>query len=441
MRQGHFILWLVSLTIVFFVAYEVFGSEEHTDFKIYKAAGAVVGSSTSIYDVVLPCRRCGPTGLTYGYLYPPLLAVMFKVYANFSPVPMELLWPLVNVVAIFVVASCFYLLKVCKVEKIPLCGIYLVLWMPTMDGLIMGQVHLFVLALLAVFLVACERGAGMTAGASLALAIHLKITPVLLVPVLLTTKGRSARAPFVLAMLSLILFSTLFDGPSIFMRFLESSSTLGYGDHYWKHTTNMTPAKVFSCSLLGLNPAVAVKLHRVLVIGALAYSVVRVLRSPSIDTTLLGSRLIVVMVLASPIIWYHHLVWFAIPLVVALKITGFRRKIVVAALVGGITSSLYLQFYMSGLHGPRSESIIGPLMLILVGVVLLTLLKEGPATRRVERWTRAESQKTLVDSAVFEGAPLCLVVLLAESVTSQGDRVDMSKYPGLSFKHSLIQLY
>jgi hypothetical protein len=281
----------------------------------------------------------------------------------------------------------------------------------------------------------------MTAGASLALAIHLKITPVLLVPVLLTTKGRSARAPFVLAMLSLILFSTLFDGPSIFMRFLESSSTLGYGDHYWKHTTNMTPAKVFSCSLLGLNPAVAVKLHRVLVIGALAYSVVRVLRSPSIDTTLLGSRLIVVMVLASPIIWYHHLVWFAIPLVVALKITGFRRKIVVAALVGGITSSLYLQFYMSGLHGPRSESIIGPLMLILVGVVLLTLLKEGPATRRVERWTRAESQKTLVDSAVFEGAPLCLVVLLAESVTSQGDRVDMSKYPGLSFKHSLIQLY
>jgi hypothetical protein len=304
-----------------------------------------------------------------------------------------ILWPAVNAIALFAVASCFYLLGVCKAEKIPLFAIYIVLWMPAMDGLIMGQVHLFILALLAVFLVACEREAGRVAGISLALAIHLKMTPVVLLPVLLTKKGRSARIPFLAAMLSLAVFSALFDGPSIFTRFLESSSTLGYGDNYWNHASNMTPAKMLTGSLFGLSAAEAVMAQRALVAAILALSVLQALRSRRVDTdtTTLGARLIVLMVLASPIIWYHHLVWLVIPFGVALKGGGFRRKAVVAVLLFILTASVYIQVHLHVLHGSHYGSTIGPVLLIFVGMVLLTLLKAAPTKPRVSGITSHKS--------------------------------------------------
>lgn len=162
------------------------------DVAVYwEAGGRMLAGGAGLYDEAAdPANRVGL------FIYPPLFAVLF---APLTVVPRELgyaLWALIQLV--LVAANAWLVLKLCAVNPqrranflaVLALGLYGALWTNVAEG----QVNTLVTAALLAGLVLLERGRTYSGGLMLAVAAHLKVIPIVLLPVLILQRRFKAAA-------------------------------------------------------------------------------------------------------------------------------------------------------------------------------------------------------------------------------------------------------
>lgn len=305
-----------------------------SDFSSYYTAGLLVreGRSDALYDVapgdsILGDATGGPwaeAGAAAGvprqhyYIYPPAFALLFVPLSLVSfPTAMNL-WLVLDVVLLglfgalyarsrggdFTAPEAAFMVVTCFFEFLPL------IW-----AMAIGQTSLLVLALLAGVLLAWRRGAELTAGTLLGLAVALKLTPALLT-IFFFWRGRRRIAWSSAAVFALVqAVSIAFLGWGVHWQFYARIvPEMSGGTAYFLNQSLgaffnrlLTTADITQVALVAspLSKALATA-----VFVALALLSARALRRETQDVPL-GDEIqfgcvLLLTLLASPISWVHH---------------------------------------------------------------------------------------------------------------------------------------
>jgi hypothetical protein len=200
-----------------------------------------------------------------------------------------------------------------------------VLTWPVLEGLLMGQVHLLVLLLLLLAPLLIRRGHPFIAGSLLALAVMIKLLPIILIAYY-ATRGRW-RVVLGAALASALLLGVtlLVTGPPAFVNAAvtlgEVSARQGW---YGNQALAQLPALLAAAFGWGNAPLVTLAGQITLALTALACArlllATRRSRPPADDTAeLLGyGWAICAMLLLAPLVWIHYNAWLLLPLALCL---------------------------------------------------------------------------------------------------------------------------
>ncbi|WP_244931392.1 glycosyltransferase 87 family protein [Nocardioides sp. W7] len=299
--RGHALTWVLLLAVGAVAAY-VEVTRGFIDLDVYRFGGVALADGAGLYDGADPA-----TGLPF--TYPPFAAGLMAPVAQLPPVLLAAGWAAASVAALLAV------LRLLLPRRHPHAVLALtagcLLLEPVWQSLSFGQVNLFLMLLVAYDVLRPDRR---TAGVLIGVAAGIKLTPLVLVA-LLVLAGR--RVPAVRAVAAFV--------GTVALGFLLAA---GDSATYWTHTL-WDPARIGGLSFTS-NQSVNGVLVRMLgreaptplwlvVAGALsgALLVLGALwwRRGQADLALLLGAL--AMLLASPVSWSHHWVWAA-PAVVVL---------------------------------------------------------------------------------------------------------------------------
>ena len=319
------------------------------DLKIYLYSAERLSRGESIYNVryAFPLRA---TDFELQYLYPPALAALLAPLVSIST---TIITPIITPIIIFVwqcgsiiaLALTAYMLAqllsgYVGTRRSPansyVLFLLLALWPPTLYGIAWGQVNAFILALLVGAAFFTSKRRDRLAGLSLGLAIALKATPaILIVPFIVNKRWRAlfyCCLGALAAHLPLMLYP---NGLATIQSFLSTVGKIAAGqvvkdpfyDYSLRHFAPFfvdAPATLFLVFSLSLITAYLVLLFRMS-----RRSVNGAPQSLSRDLLCAFQLLsgIPIMIITSPLVWFHHLVWLFPPLaaVMFLGKTAFIR--------------------------------------------------------------------------------------------------------------------
>ncbi len=196
---------------------------------------------------------------------------------------------------------------------------------PVLEGLLMGQVHLLVLLLLLLTPLLVRRGHPLAAGGLLALAVMIKLLPIVLI-VYFATRGRwRVVLGAALASALLLSFTVLATGLPLLkdaaVALGEVSARQGW---YGNQALGQLPALLAAAFGWGDGSLVTLAGWITLALAALASTWVllatRRAHLPADDTAeLLGyGWAICAMLLLAPLVWIHYNAWLLLPLILCL---------------------------------------------------------------------------------------------------------------------------
>jgi hypothetical protein len=306
---------------------------ELADFSVYREAARALLRGEDIYGKGFGVsQRDAP--LTLGYLYPPLLAVILSWGEALSPGALPYMW--CALLFCVVVLSAFGLGRLVAAapqneteRRSPIsfsfaAPLFLLLWPPLWDGLMWGQVNPLVLSALiaAAYLSAKEKD--FSAGACLAFGTALKVTPlVLLIPFVVFRRWKGVSGFVVTSVILALVSAASPRGVQVIPDFLLALKSF-----------SEAPMSIDPYYDYGLQKLMGMNLGKIMsLVFAVAYGAALILlrrnhnlsdRRKLFFSILLGIPL---MVLVSPCVWFHHLLWLVPPLLVGFSLWGYDKEL------------------------------------------------------------------------------------------------------------------
>ncbi len=269
------------------------------------------------------------------YIYPPLLAASLELLVPLGRGGLRTAMWTLNVLAVSAFAGLLSLALARYGFERRLAAVmalgFVAINVPVLRTLVYGQVNLHVANLILLALVAFPR-LPVASALALALAVHLKSSPVVLaLPFLLERSWRwTAAFAFWLAAIAGTIYAA--HGPQPFQDFLRNASgvyawsDISFRDNSIESFLRSTAA-VLGGPLAALDhPAPRLLVKGTILLLALAVAGAAAWRKPFASDSAPGSlvenmlpALSVLMVLASPLVWEHHPVFVALPFLVITK--------------------------------------------------------------------------------------------------------------------------
>lgn len=325
-HNKHFIsaLGILLLSVTFYVFVIDCGRRALLDFEVYRAAARALISGDNIYAKSYEVIDRWDRQISLYYLYPPLLAQLLSKFSNFDQSSMKFGWCVLSFLCTTASAYCIaqlisfsWWMKLPASQRFFAVFFFCVCFEPVFWGVSDGQVTAIVLLLLAVFLLALLRDKQMAAGIALALAVLIKISPIILVLALLRFRRWNALVAFVLTCATALLWTYVDLGNvHIFADFINSLSAItqdrssrGFLFNYVFDKSILSP--------LGLESSeVARCIVRAVLVAMPVMVVLNAKNRDRISELRTAATLICFMMACSPIIWFHHLAWALLPLAV-----------------------------------------------------------------------------------------------------------------------------
>jgi alpha-1,2-mannosyltransferase len=358
-------------------------SNDTLDLRIYLESAERLRSGQSLYDVrfSFPERA---TDFELQYLYPPALAALLAPFLSLPRQLIIVLWQIGLVAAI--AASASFIARIINTANPPAVKQLspwsllplIAFWPPTLDGILWGQVNGYILLLLTYATYSALRKNERAAGLSLGLAAALKGTPIVLaIPLLIHRRWRAlgyCLTGGIAAHLPLLLYP---DGLQAIPEFLRTTNEIARGnvvnDPYYDYSLRRVMLMLFEA------PAQFLSLISLGLLVLFLLDTARQQRSHA-NTHQACDRLcalqmlgaIPVMMMISPLLWFHHLVWLLPVLLVAATNTPstFMRKASWCCYLA-LAPVLYIHVFIRHFTN-LSELLIKPLpFLIIAGSYLL----------------------------------------------------------------------
>jgi len=277
-----------------------------------------------------------PFEIGQSFIYPPPALLIFAPLSQLPIGISKLIWAILNFAALgLALFITWYSLPANPQRR--LAGwvtMALLIFTPALETLTTGQVNHFVLLGLALFALGVAKPKYEILGdIGLAIAIVIKISPLLLValPVVQRDWRRCLRIGLVL--LTLCLISALAFNFSIWTSFLEVLPKL-FGGYPTPINQTIPPAihRIFEFAGYDVNVSLLGSLFTVLVL--LVWVIVLFRRPKSGETYQLLALGLVTMTIGSSLIWFHHLTFLVIPmlyLVATTRLTSIIPRLVLAS--------------------------------------------------------------------------------------------------------------
>ena len=367
-------LWVIFLNICLLVGLQPLITQNRQvglDFRTFYAASRIAGSRGDIYNVIhlnKVARYSGVKGNTFPYLYPPFLAFAARPLARMEPLAAQRIWSYASIICASLSALLIVLMTYSSIRRASLegtaqnksrflfvfllCALLLFL-LPFRHNLSLGQVNIFVLTLIVLALYFQQVGRNKLGASALAVAVLIKITPVLIGFLFLLRK----RYHFALwCGLFILLFSVAtlpFGALSSWIRFFEFVPGTSYGKHI---LGLIEPGDVRNISVAGVlarlfpkNPSLITTgsfTFAAALLGGILYKVLRRGESDLQDALL---PLSVIMVVMAPFTYLHHVVYlFPGVVLTSLSLWTQRRN----AFAKGSVGLLILLVVLAGLDFP-----------------------------------------------------------------------------------------
>ena len=361
-----------------------------TDLGVYLRAGRVLAESGNIYQenptIALPENATS----YFPYIYTPLVAVFCYGLSFLGKPAVIVVWLSLTFFSLWF-SSQFLKRSSNKSElSIGYPLLVLLLFPPTVDGWFFGQVNPFVLFFIAAGHTALLQSKNRRAGTFLAMASLIKISPVVLVVTLLRFKKWDALLYFFLTTLVVVICCSFTPrGPEIWLDFANALPDISSASFLFTIPVNFSVSHALFQLGLGFSQKSAINVVYLCALPVL-YSLLfsNSFQSKNGLSYHLGA-VICVMLLTSPILWPHHLLWILIPIVI-LEQSKARAIIGSAYVIGGALSVfLFIECIgrHSGNHWLTSEkticsvgiatAIVSLLVIILVGARIQEQSLEG----------------------------------------------------------------
>ncbi len=362
-----------------------------TDLTIYFMAAEAVHKGKNPYSFAVETTYPGTGTVQWGYLYPPLLASIFSPLVPFGFSVVHLCWALVTTGAMLLTAWVLYAGRRAEGKGIGLGWLLIAIsfWPIAIDGFERGQINAIVLGVLALILYGLRCNRHGFVGLGIALAVQVKVMPIIFMVLLLDRTMKNARTAFLFGSLVVISGIAFWVGVEIWQQFMTSALSTAAGGSAWISPENLAISHLLCLVFPALDISTALWLQRGVValgVGSVARCI---LRNGGYDKEQIFCRLTVLMFLASPIVWYHHAVWLIFPIVwcwrnrrhfserfllvsVTLCMTGYRYSelaicthvgwspdiLIVEPLVFAV-SLLALWMLMRSEVGPKTQNVYG----------------------------------------------------------------------------------
>ena len=357
--------------------------------SFYYAAHAIeLGQSPYQLDQLQALSdAAGLNDYVYPYLYPPILAMAFKPLLLFPPQLISSVYLLYNSLALMLCVVLLFGLAQKEIAAIPekqclLIAFFAVFMLPLHVNLTMGQINITVLLLLiASFYFCYEKTLPILAGACLAAAVLIKITPLGFIVFFMLDRRYKVIAGFVLTLLSVLGLSLMHSaGPALWQEFLNSlqataaNQTQGLSDKV--AIANISLLSVANEVLGKVVGKTQATIAVIIAISAIGLALLNVsIRHIKQHKYLLILPWLCLMLLASPILYTHHLIYllpgvFLTALVFYDKLNRLQRiAACVFIFIMGLDWPLWN--YVLGIHNIAIQSIsLQAICLLLISQII-----------------------------------------------------------------------
>jgi hypothetical protein len=320
---GALLALMAALGIYLFIF--VAGHSLLPDFAVYLRAAEALREGRNIYARPYEVEYAPGEFFGLRYLYPPFLAHVLSKGLALSEPAFRFVWSVASFGALALsVVQVSKLLEDSWWREVParvrmlIISFFFLCFEPLASGGGHGQVTAIVLCLLSTFMLESVRRNERTAGLALALAIHIKMTPVLLLlaPVVFRrwrTVGWCFIGTALLALPTIVDIGSL----DIFFQFLGSLSATSNNPVLRGAAANFAVDKILHIPF----GAVGQKLGRQVVMVCMLIAMVACARSlpkrTERDFLVLTAFLVVCMIMVSPIVWFHHFAWLLLPIAIS----------------------------------------------------------------------------------------------------------------------------
>lgn len=320
------------------------------DFMCHYLAGRGINAGINIYDneAVATFNAEHGYGLTI-YGYPPSIAAVMGQFEMLSKDQIFTLLSFLNYFALLLLGVLLYLLllryRLPRATSALTMLLALVVNVPVMRTFIYTQVNFWTLALI-FFSVLFHRSMPFLSAFSLALAVNLRVTPLLIAGLFILACNWKWLFSFVFSLLSITIATSLmygFDYWIYYASFLLRHPVLTEPTLMRDSSFDALVAHTFyilNIKLPNLQEWLVIGLRTgfLLWIGRLIWNVVcrgTFVGREDKDTLVLNGLplLLVVTVMARPLVWPHHSIFLLLPVLLALKVTRERRTFGLLALV------------------------------------------------------------------------------------------------------------
>ncbi len=237
-------------------------------------------------------------------VYPPASLYLFIPFSLLPPQLSRTLWTSLSLISLFFALKIF---SVNLYKKIPLAHIVLIFLaslqtFPVKYALAQGQINFLVFLCFALVFHFLSRKKDFLSGLFLAIAVSLKVNPLLLLPYFLLTKKTKLLPAFFISLLLLNLsIQLLFPIPlnNSFLRSVINMST-NYSGYYYN-----TSIAAVSIRLFDQSTAILFNLGLTSVIWLITFFATRLTKHGLLPYSIF----LVAILLTSPITWQHYLFW------------------------------------------------------------------------------------------------------------------------------------
>jgi len=375
------------------------------DFKSFYAASKAASERRNFYDardLREVARAADVPGRVWPYLYPPFFASVAQPLAALTVQRAQWLWSLASIVAMGLVAMLSLLISDSssrkeqgerQLLKMGLLGLLLLLVLPLRNNVMIGQINILVLLFITLAFYAYLRGFDLLAGASLGIAVMIKVSPAILVFLFLARRRYRALAGLTISLLACVGISMAMGAASAWAEYpafmLERMSAneipaLGRVDVIWNFSL-----KAFFLRLLPENPTLAPLLAAASALGILCMLIYASIRTREVagsdEVLMLG--FLAFMVVASPLSYVHHVI-FLFPGVV-LAWGRMSRSAIPQRVKNGFLLSICILVCLVSCDFPAivkeaglPEALSSVNLFALLGLLLLSLLAARLLWRR-----------------------------------------------------------
>lgn len=313
-------------------------ADASNDLTVYQEAARAVRNGENPYLGGRTTHYEGVGDVTWRYLYPPLLAVLLSCVEDLGEWWLITCWSALTTCSLMVVGWMVSRLFNRRETLAPLMIVAITLWPVTLDGVERGQINTWILAILFIWFAAIQNRNFVLAGVVVAVGVHLKLTPLLLaLPFLCPGTGKFWFSFFVT--LTSLAGVIALAGNNLWTFYLEKLSSLGSGSSGWISPENLSLSKLLVGVFSNIPQHIGVQIQYVLVGMLSLFTVVRGHVNGTLLTPPSLSRIVLLFILASPLLWYHHMVWVLLPLSILLtRGRNFVFHVVLLSLGVGVSS-------------------------------------------------------------------------------------------------------